>query len=808
MEKSHHYIRLDQPVLHPQDGLLLGNGDLSVSVYQAADEIRFRFGKGDVWDRRIDFTRDAKPAHIDEVCRGIEVEGWECGPYGGAVEARHGSADEERMRGICQGCPPSYHEFPYPCPKPVGELAMRLPGDAKNLRITQTLDIEKAEVSILCEWENGLALSVVCHVANPENILCLEWKLTGWTPRSRYGGEFAGVGPSQPVWFRLYRWADPTIESFGNDYFSRHRHPGLRATAGPTATPLPPPSLKCEEGSWGIIQDFPSDACFPDGFQCAMAPVSAEGMSVEAVPTGSLQTAMLHLLPSATEGRLAIGVATTTESAEPLELLSQLGGGNFEGWRDSSTESARAFWARSAIDLGGSSLEQLWYASLHAKRCIYRADTIPPGLFLPSTIDDYALWHGDYHTNYNFQSIFLGDYESNHPELGDAYFRAMDFFLSVGRKVAREYYGCRGAFIQLSGYPTHAADDIIGTVPMGRMAYMTGWASNMYWWRYQFSMDRNWLAETGYPALRDCALFYTDFLQRGEDGFFHAFPSNQGEDGFSGNPDDFRDRPQIIRHARYCLRNAIQAAEALDLDHDLATQWRTILAHLAHEDGDTGRSKLLYPDTRSEALAPELYAFDGNLLPCGTADGQAPAYLDTDHESYRWYPGKLPYLIMQSLRTGVFRPDRDFDHVRKLLERWTHGNGLLWGMSVGNYGHTGAWTESLGITGALQDLLMQSWDGVIRIFPGFPSGIDASFTDLRAVGAFLVSASRSGGVVGEVSITSLRGGTCVMENPWPGRKIAVSCAAAPDLTLTADSQGLVSFSSENNLTYTLTLSHQ
>jgi hypothetical protein len=156
----------------------------------------------------------------------------------------------------------------------------------------------------------------------------------------------------------------------------------------------------------------------------------------------------------------------------------------------------------------------------------------------------------------------------------------------------------------------------------------------------------------------------------------------------------------------------------------------------------------------------------------------------------------------------VFRPDRDFDHVRELLERWTHGNGLLWGMSVGNYGHTGAWTESLGITGALQDLLMQSWDGVIRIFPGLPSGLDASFTDLRAVGAFLVSASRGGGVVGEVSITSLRGGTCVLENPWPGKKIAVSCAAAPDLTLTADSRGLVSFSSEHNLTYTLTLSLQ
>jgi hypothetical protein len=303
-------------------------------------------------------------------------------------------------------------------------------------------------------------------------------------------------------------------------------------------------------------------------------------------------------------------------------------------------------------------------------------------------------------------------------------------------------------------------------------------------------------------------LFYTDFLQRGEDGFFHAFPSNQGEDGFSGNPADFRDRPQIIRHARYCLRNAILAAEALDLDHDLASQWRTILAHLAHEDGDPVRSKLLYPDTRSEALAPELYAFDGNLLPCGTSDGQAPAYLDTDHENYRWYPGKLPYLIMQSLRTGVFRPDRDFDHVRELLERWTHGNGLLWGMSVGNYGHTGAWTESLGITGALQDLLMQSWDGVIRLFPGLPTNQDASFTSLRAVGAFLVSAKRSGGLVTDLSITSLCGGPCVLENPWPGQKVGVSSTLAPDVMVTADSKGVATFASERDVTYLLNLANE
>ena len=52
-----HAIELHERVLHPEDGLLIGNGDLSVSIYQDADHIIWRFGKGDVWDRRLDLVR-------------------------------------------------------------------------------------------------------------------------------------------------------------------------------------------------------------------------------------------------------------------------------------------------------------------------------------------------------------------------------------------------------------------------------------------------------------------------------------------------------------------------------------------------------------------------------------------------------------------------------------------------------------------------------------------------------------------------------------------------------------------------------
>ena len=78
-----HSIVLNERILEPEDGLILGNGDLSVSVYQTSDRIIWRFGKGDVWDRRLDLTDDPRPAHIDEVARGIRDEGWKCGPYGG-----------------------------------------------------------------------------------------------------------------------------------------------------------------------------------------------------------------------------------------------------------------------------------------------------------------------------------------------------------------------------------------------------------------------------------------------------------------------------------------------------------------------------------------------------------------------------------------------------------------------------------------------------------------------------------------------------------------------------------------------------
>ena len=122
--KKHHLIESNELLLYPEDGLLLGNGDFSVSVYQTRDRIIWRFGKGDVWDRRFDYAANPKPVDIEELRRGIAVERWKSPPYGNDpknIIALNGARNPKRMREVCMS-PPSYG-LPYPMPKPVGELA-------------------------------------------------------------------------------------------------------------------------------------------------------------------------------------------------------------------------------------------------------------------------------------------------------------------------------------------------------------------------------------------------------------------------------------------------------------------------------------------------------------------------------------------------------------------------------------------------------------------------------------------------------------------------------------------------------------
>jgi alpha-L-fucosidase 2 len=88
-------------------------------------------------------------------------------------------------------------------------------------------------------------------------------------------------------------------------------------------------------------------------------------------------------------------------------------------------------------------------------------------------------------------------------------------------------------------------------------------------------------------------------------------------------------------------------------------------------------------------------------------------------------------------------------------------------------------------------MLIQSHTGVVRIFPAVPEGWkEISFRKLRAEGAFIVSAVRSGGELKSVKIVSEKGGRISLFNSFTGPfKSNVSCMKDGDLLIFDTSPG-------------------
>ena len=783
-------------VAAPEEGLILGNGDLSVSLYQKPGLLVWRFGKNDVWDRRHDRSDDPVPAHIDEIAHGIRDEGWTNESFGiGDISSRVVSDNEKRMQEICTGYP-SYAFRPYPCPKPVGELALHLPSDQPGMELEQTTDIEKGLISVECVWTSGVRLTMECFIPPDPNVFIMSWRVEGWTDEAATG--------VQPVWFSLYRWADPHIRDFavrwvsesGNDHFLRN--------IDPKSTPLPPPEIRLLDGTQLVEQRFYPDPDSAEGLRCAMVPIVRDTRIFPVSEEGGQAALLMRPDEGATKGVLAVGVATGNEEGQAdaacRHIIEQIGDpqDSLRRLRAATVAAGAEFWSRSAVETGDETFDRAWYETLHARRCAFRHDTIAPGLFLPSTVNDYSLWHGDYHTNYNYQEPFWGDYAANQVSMGDSYFPGMAYAVELGRKLAREYWNCRGTFIQLSLYPFTIEDDPLGTCSLCRMAYMTGWVANHYWSRYLHTMDTEWLREYGYPVIRDAALFYADFLKKGEDALYHAFPSGQGEYHYTGNPKDYTDQPQVMRHAGYTLRYAIRAAEALDCDTDDRERWRELADNMAQVDDLQGLNQ--EQRRQYELVPPEFLAFEGPRY--GTGE-KAPEFLrrTKDNPQWSWYFGHFPWIWMGHLRNRSFTGDRDYPVVRQFLERWRLPNGLFRAMSLQNYGYAGAWSESMGILAPIQEMLMESWDGIIRIFPFWPKEIDASFRTHRACGAFLVSASWVSGAVAEFVIESEKGGECLFESPW-GPDTAVRCEDEV-IAAAQDERGVTSFSTTPGRKYVI-----
>ncbi len=798
-----HRLEIKEPVSEPENGLMLGNGDLAVSIYQSEDLLIWRFGKNDVWDRRLDLSDCPEPAHIEEIARGIRDEKWITHNYVDANASALGEVrDPQRMQELCSGWP-GYARRPYPCPKPVGELALHLPVDQRGLKMRQKLSIEKGVVDIRLRWQSGAGIDLHCFVPPKPNALVVRWNAVNWTDET-------GTDAQPPIWFTLYRWPDPTISEFATRMSMRFRYPynfPACVEAGKSTT-LPAPTIEEISGRLAVQQTFHPDLEYVDGFRYAMVPF-ATGLEPQKCPTYGSGWAAIHLLPSqdeVLEGETAVVIPASSdrggiegELKRVLKVVNEDLPRATRKWANANRRSARQFWGMSSLHMDDPLMENMWYEQLHLRRCSYRADIIAPGLAMPSTITDYSLWHGDIHTNYNYQEPFWGDYTANHADLGDAFFPGMQHMVELGRNLAAKYWNCRGSFIHITGYPFPLPGDPYGTGPLSRMAYMTGWISNHYWNRYLYMQDLDWLRDYGYPVMRDCALFYTDFLQKWDDGIYHAFPSLQGEAVFDGTTEKFTDQPQVMRHARFCLMTTIEASKLLSIDTELRNVWREVHDNLVMVDDLDDMGLNDEEKERYRLNPPEFQGWDvGKGFP---RPGDQCRCLQ-DKRGGRWgsiSSAQIPWQMLIYLRNRAFKPESDYPRYRDLVHRMRLSNGSMPALSQQGLGYTGLYGESLSMSAPLQEMMLQSWDGAIRLFSQWPQEINANFENFRAEGAFLVSAEFRDSEIKPFVISSEAGKRCRLHLPWNG-SLQVTWDTKP-VTISIEDGGIICFDTTAGATY-------
>ncbi|MFC4321568.1 glycosyl hydrolase family 95 catalytic domain-containing protein [Litchfieldia salsa] len=183
-------------------------------------------------------------------------------------------------------------------------------------------------------------------------------------------------------------------------------------------------------------------------------------------------------------------------------------------------------------------------------------------------------WSGDFTFDTNVQLSIASALSCNMDEGLHGYFRLVKELLPGFRDNAKYFYGSRGimstAHSSNSGRQFHWNDEW----PLHLWTCGAGWLGHWFYQYYLFTGDKNFLENETIPYLKECALFYEDFLIEDSDGTNRFTPSYSAENGCGDNA------TQDIAVAKEVLRNLINSHRELKIDTPEITKWETMLSKL------------------------------------------------------------------------------------------------------------------------------------------------------------------------------------------------------------------------------------
>lgn len=756
---SSHNITINKPAVDFFEGALLGNGAMGVVITTRPDAIWMHFGHNNVWDIRITENHQDEFGTFKEIfAKADKLPDSLPSIYSDKEFANYLSMTADNYRS------------PYPRPFPCGSVILGF--DRRKVELLgHTLDVSNGQCSIKLLVDGAPYTFEI---------------FTDMSKDELWGHLLDSDGMEAPSCFNRIRiLPDPASPSDIPRY-------QIAKTAG---------------SEIGFIQRLPfSVNNLNDSKDKAFSLCAASSCALE---TGTRTTTLgieepladleRYISPDCHEPfrlcvRLAEGPLSSVEAETVLPLVASEKA--LASSHEESLKSWEAYWNRSGVELPDKELESIWYRNLYFYNCALRPGITPPGIFGNWSYGNIGTaWHGDYHLNYNTQQPYWVAFSSNHLDKNLVYADLVDNLLPVSRKWAKEYYGMRGAFFPHSAYPVEMNTHPYPVPDWGWEVFETPWMVQGLWWHYLYSGDTTFLRDRAMPAMKEAVMFLVDYMSREDahgkrwnDGKYHIFPSVPPElyglqPGFKFNYDTQID----LALTRFLFKAYLEAVDILGTkrqEKELYAQAKKLLANMpdysTYDSADYGTIFTSVPGEKDRIVfnvpASLAVVFPGEQYGLSSPDSIRAILANTVNVHQNEGGNEIVFLPLQKARLGML----DLEAFKRQIRYATLPNGTVTDAVLqigGRYsdntdymymGPMGIWIENFALPAVINECLMQSYDGIIRLFPNTGTMNDARFSTLRARGGFLVSASMNANNVSEFIIKSEVGGKCRFMNPWPG----------------------------------------
>lgn len=539
------------------------------------------------------------------------------------------------------------------------------------------------------------------------------------------------------------------------------------------------------------------------------APVRADGVAWQAFTQEGAEGFRFAIFMGWRERKgewlAAWSIATNREGTDPLRIARERAERALLAGFDRMEQSHRAwwetYWRKSSVRLPNPVLERQWYLEQYKFGAASRRGHPPITLQAVWTADNEQIppWKGDYHHDLNTQLSYWPCYAGNHLEEGMSYLDWLWDTRENCRDWTQRFFRLPGLNVPMTGDLNNS--QIGGWRQYTHSATTAAWLAQHFYLHWKYSGDRRFLRERAYPYLREAAVF------------LEAITARKGPDGFrtiplSASPEYYDNRPEAwfktftnydLALIRWLFAATAELADELKLPGD-AARWRAVLAEFPDFYlADTGALLLTkdHPVKESHRHFSHLMA----IHPLGLIDWSdgddarrtiRASLADLDRlgtdlwcgYSFAW----LGSIAARALDGAKAERALELFSTAFTLRNSFHCNGDQSGKGYSKFTYRPFTLEgNFAAAAGIQEMLLKSHRGKILVFPALPeSWKDASFTTLRAQGAFLVSAVRRNGKTERVEITSERGGRCVLVSPFSGRELVFSMSAGERRILTKD----------------------